>query len=68
MTRRATGRALVLQHLAAEGPGTIGDHLTATGMSRAWIQARLKEACEADNGPIERDDNAGIYRLKVLVS
>src|ERR1700722_12312332 len=33
MTRRATGRALVLQHLAAEGPGTIGDHLTATGMS-----------------------------------
>jgi len=29
----ATGRALVLQHLGAEGPGAIGDHLTAAGMS-----------------------------------
>lgn len=29
----ATGRALVLQHLAVEGPGAIGDHLRAAGMS-----------------------------------
>ena len=28
-----SGRALVLQHLAAEGPGAIGDHLMAAGMS-----------------------------------
>jgi hypothetical protein len=41
--------------------------MATTGMSRAWVQARLKEACEADSGPIERDDNAGIYRLKVPV-
>jgi hypothetical protein len=41
--------------------------MATTGMSRAWIQARLKEACEADNGAIERDDNAGVYRLKVPV-
>jgi GMP synthase-like glutamine amidotransferase len=39
MTRRAgTGRALVLQHLAAEGPGTIGDHLTAAGMSLTVVE------------------------------
>ena len=42
--------------------------MTATGMSRAWVQARLKEACEADGSPVERDDNAGVYRLKALVS
>jgi hypothetical protein len=34
-----------------------------TGMSRAWIQARIKNACEADNPVIERDDSAGVYRL-----
>ena len=39
-----------------------------TGMKRGWVQGRLKEACEADNGPIERDDDAGTYRLKVPVS
>jgi GMP synthase-like glutamine amidotransferase len=39
MTRDArTGRALVLQHLAAEGPGTIGDHLTAAGMCLTVVE------------------------------
>lgn len=57
---------------AAEGretfaPRDLRDLMARTGMSRAWVQARLKEACEADNGPIERDDNAGTYRLKVPV-
>ena len=33
-----TGRALVLQHLAAEGPGAIGDHLTAAGMSLTVVE------------------------------
>jgi len=36
--RAATGRALVLQHLAAEGPGTIGDHLTGAGMSLTVVE------------------------------
>jgi hypothetical protein len=35
-----------------------------TGMSRAWVQARLREAVEASDGPIERDDDGGIYRLR----
>lgn len=56
---------------AAEGretfaPRDLRDLMTRTGMSRAWIQARLKEACEADSAPIERDDNAGVYRLRTL--
>jgi GMP synthase-like glutamine amidotransferase len=38
MTGGATGRALVLQHLAAEGPGAIGDHLTASGMSLSVVE------------------------------
>jgi GMP synthase-like glutamine amidotransferase len=39
MTREnETGRALVLQHLAAEGPGTIGDHLMAAGMSLTVVE------------------------------
>jgi hypothetical protein len=45
-------------------PRDLRDLMTRTGMSRAWVQARLKEACEADNAPIERDDNAGTYRLR----
>jgi GMP synthase-like glutamine amidotransferase len=32
------GRALVLQHLAAEGPGTIGDHLVGAGMSLTVVE------------------------------
>lgn len=57
-----------LAEWAAEGretfmPRDLRDLMERTGMSRAWVQARLKEACEADDGPIERDDNAGVYRL-----
>jgi len=48
-------------------PRDLRDLMTRIGMSRAWVQARLKEACEADSGPIERDDNAGVYRLKVAI-
>jgi GMP synthase-like glutamine amidotransferase len=33
-----TGRALVLQHLAAEGPGTIGDHLAAAGLCLTVVE------------------------------
>jgi GMP synthase-like glutamine amidotransferase len=33
-----TGRALVLQHLAAEGPGAIGQHLVAAGMSLTVVE------------------------------
>ena len=33
-----TGRALVLQHVAIEGPGTIGDHLTAAGVQLTVIE------------------------------
>jgi GMP synthase-like glutamine amidotransferase len=46
-----TGRALVLQHLAAEGPGTIGDHLIAAGMSLTVI-----ELDEAATIPTTLDD------------
>jgi len=38
MSDAGTGRALVLQHLAAEGPGAIGDHLSAAGMSLTVIE------------------------------
>lgn len=53
---------------AAEGraefaPRDLRDLMDRTGMSRAWVQARLKDACETDNPPIERDDNGGVYRL-----
>jgi hypothetical protein len=37
--------------------------MAATGMGRAWIQARLKEAIEADNPEIERDDSERCYRF-----
>jgi hypothetical protein len=58
---------------AAEGRETFAPRdfrplMELTGMSRAWVQARLKEACEADGSPIERDDSAGVYRLAVPVS
>ena len=33
-----TGRALVLQHLESEGPGTIGDHLAAAGVSLTVVE------------------------------
>jgi hypothetical protein len=30
-----TGHALVLQHLAAEGPGAIGEHLVGAGFDHS---------------------------------
>jgi hypothetical protein len=52
---------------AAEGRETFAPRdlyplMEQTGMSRAWIQGRIKDACEADNAVIERDDSAGVYR------
>jgi GMP synthase-like glutamine amidotransferase len=39
MRRKACkGRVLVLQHLAAEGPGSIGDHLTTAGMELTIVE------------------------------
>jgi GMP synthase-like glutamine amidotransferase len=39
MTRNVcNGRVLVLQHLAAEGPGSIGDHLNAAGMHLTVVE------------------------------
>ncbi len=36
-----------------------------TGMSRAWIQARLREEAEAEGGRVERaGDSDGTYRLR----
>jgi GMP synthase-like glutamine amidotransferase len=39
MTRNlGKGRVLVLQHLAAEGPGSLGDHLKAAGMHLTIVE------------------------------
>jgi GMP synthase-like glutamine amidotransferase len=39
MTRQGgKGRVLVLQHLAAEGPGSIGDHLEAAGLQLTMVE------------------------------
>jgi GMP synthase-like glutamine amidotransferase len=38
MTGDARGRVLVLQHLAAEGPGSIGEYLTAAGMQLTVVE------------------------------
>lgn len=37
-----------------------------TGMGRAWIQARLREALDDPDGPVWREDEdaAGVYRLR----
>ena len=42
-----TGRALVLQHLAAEGPGAIGNHLAAAGMRLTVVELDEGEAIPA---------------------
>jgi hypothetical protein len=60
--------AAELAAFASEGRETFSPKdlyglMERTGMSRAWIQARLRDACEADNPPIERDENGGTYRL-----
>jgi len=41
-----------------------------TGMSRAWIQGRLREYLEDESGPVWRDtaDAGGVYRLRQLAS
>lgn len=44
-------------------PRDFGPVMRTTGMKRAWVQARLKEAIEADEPTIERDDKAGVYRF-----
>jgi hypothetical protein len=44
-------------------PKDFGPVMRTTGMKRAWVQARLREAIEADDPMIERDDKAGVYRF-----
>jgi hypothetical protein len=44
-------------------PRDFGPVMRTTGMRRGWIQARLKEAIEADPPQLERDDRAGCYRF-----
>jgi hypothetical protein len=44
-------------------PRDFGPVMAKTGMGRAWVQARLKEAIEADNPEIERDDTERCYRF-----
>jgi hypothetical protein len=44
-------------------PRDFGPVMRKTGMGRAWIQARLKEAIEADVPTIERDDKQRCYRF-----
>ncbi len=44
-------------------PKDFGAVIRATGMGRAWIQARLKDAIEADPPAIERDDTERCYRF-----
>jgi hypothetical protein len=44
-------------------PRDFGPVMRRTGMGRAWVQARLKDAIEADAPEIERDDKAGCYRF-----
>ena len=44
-------------------PRDFGPLMGTTGMSRAWVQARLKEAIEADQPAIVRDDTERCYRF-----
>lgn len=44
-------------------PRDFGPVMSKTGMGRAWVQARLKEAIEADDPEIERDDTERCYRF-----
>jgi hypothetical protein len=44
-------------------PRDFGEVMSRTGMGRAWVQARLKDAIEADSPVIERDDSERCYRF-----
>lgn len=44
-------------------PKDFGEVYRITGMSRPWVQARLKEMIEADEPAIERDDKSRTYRF-----
>jgi hypothetical protein len=44
-------------------PRDFGPVMRKTGMGRAWVQARLKEAIESDAPVVERDDKQRCYRF-----
>jgi hypothetical protein len=49
-------------------PKDLRDVMTRTGMSRAWVQGRLREYLDDETGPVWRDrtDMSGVYRLRRL--
>jgi hypothetical protein len=56
----ATWRA---EHRDSFAPRDFGTVMAKTGMGRAWVQARLREAIEADDPALVRDDNERCYRF-----
>jgi hypothetical protein len=49
-------------------PKDFREFMRVTGLSRSWIQARLKEEVESDNPAYERDDTERCYRFRALAT
>jgi hypothetical protein len=69
-------RAVFADQLAAwraEGretfrPGDFKEVMRKTGLTRQWVQARLKEEIESDNPEYERVDSERCYRFRALAT
>jgi hypothetical protein len=57
-----------LSGLETFAPKDLRDVMARTGMSRAWVQGRLREYLDDETGPVWRDstDMSGVYRLRRL--